>query len=99
MKKLCVAVLTMFCLLLPAFTGGTALAADQAAAAVAAPVNLNQADAAGLQSLPGIGPALAERIVTYRDDNGPFQSVEQLTDVPGIGAKKLEKMRDQLRLQ
>jgi competence protein ComEA len=44
--------------------------------------------------LPGVGPVLAERIVAYRDANGPFQAVEDLLEVPGIGEAKLAAMRD-----
>ncbi len=55
-------------------------------------VNLNQATSAQLQTLPGIGPALAERIVAARDQQ-PFLSVEDLLRVPGIGDKRLEAVR------
>jgi competence protein ComEA len=47
-------------------------------------VDLNAADAAQLETLPGIGPALAERIVEYREINGPFASADELADVSGI---------------
>ncbi|MGF1664678.1 MAG: ComEA family DNA-binding protein [Acidimicrobiia bacterium] len=57
-------------------------------------VRVNQADAVGMDALPGVGPVLAERIVAYRDENGPFGSVEDLLDVPGIGESKLEAMRE-----
>jgi competence protein ComEA len=57
-------------------------------------VNLNTADAALLETLPRIGPALAERIIAWRDDNGPFTSIEDLLAVPGIGDKMLESLRD-----
>jgi competence protein ComEA len=59
-------------------------------------VRVNQADAAELDALPGVGPVLAERIVAHRDDNGPFGSVEDLLDVPGIGESKLEAMRESI---
>jgi competence protein ComEA len=59
-------------------------------------VRVNQADAAGLDDLPGVGPVLAERIVAYRDENGPFGSAEDLLDVPGIGESKLEAMRESI---
>jgi competence protein ComEA len=49
-------------------------------------VDINAAGAAELDSLPGIGPALAERIITHREENGPFESVEDLRQVKGIGA-------------
>lgn len=57
-------------------------------------VNLNTADAAALETLPRIGPALAERILAWRDENGRFTSVEDLLAVPGIGEKMLEGLRD-----
>ena len=47
-------------------------------------------------ALPGVGPVLAERIVAYRDENGPFESTEDLLDVPGIGESKLEAMRESI---
>jgi competence ComEA-like helix-hairpin-helix protein len=56
-------------------------------------LNLNQADVASLVALPGIGPALAERIVTYRQQVGAFASFEDLTDVPGIGPALVERLR------
>ena len=62
----------------------------------AAPVDLNTADVATLTSLKGIGPAKAEAIVAYREANGPFTRVEQLTEVKGIGSVILEKNRSDL---
>ncbi len=59
-----------------------------------APLDLNTASAAELTALPGIGPTIAGRIVAYRDETGPFTSVEELTEVEGIGEKKLEEIRD-----
>lgn len=70
----------------PAASGGGPDAAGR--------VNLNTADAALLETLPRIGPALAERIIAWRDDNGPFTSIEDLLAVPGIGDKMLESLRD-----
>lgn len=57
-------------------------------------VNLNTADEALLDTLPRIGPALASRIIAWRDENGRFTSVEDLLAVPGIGDKMLETLRD-----
>ncbi|WP_045302709.1 ComEA family DNA-binding protein [Microbacterium trichothecenolyticum] len=57
-------------------------------------VDLNSADATLLETLPRIGPALAERIIAWRDDNGGFTSIEDLLAVPGIGDKMLESLRD-----
>ena len=58
-------------------------------------ININTASASELEKLPGIGPALAQRIVEHRDSHGPFASVDALTDVPGIGKAKLEGLREQ----
>ena len=60
-------------------------------------VDLNRADAAELETLPGVGPVLADRIVAYREANGPFSTIEDLLSVPGIGEAKLEAMRDAVR--
>jgi len=53
------------------------------------PVNLNTADAEALTALPGIGEELARRIVAYREEQGPFEAVEDLMEVSGIGQGKL----------
>ena len=57
-------------------------------------VNINTAPAAELETLPGIGPALAGRIVEYREANGPFENIEQIQNVPGIGPATFEGLRD-----
>ncbi|MBD3941098.1 ComEA family DNA-binding protein [Microbacterium sp. NEAU-LLC] len=74
--------------------GETAAAPGGAPVASDGRVNLNTADASQLEELPRIGPALAERIIAWRDDNGRFTSVEDLLAVPGIGDKMLESLRD-----
>lgn len=56
-------------------------------------VNINTADEQGMQDLPGIGPAKAKAIVTYRNGHGPFKTVDELTNVSGIGEKSLEKIK------
>lgn len=61
-------------------------------------IDLNNADQAALESLPRIGPALAERIIDWRETNGRFQSVEDLLAVSGIGAKLIEGLRDLVRV-
>ena len=58
-------------------------------------ININTADAAGLEQLPGVGPAIAARIIAWREQNGPFRSVDELTAVSGIGEKTLDGLRDQ----
>lgn len=69
-----------------------------ASAAAESLVSLNTADAAALEQLPRIGPALAQRIVAWRDANGGFTSVDQLLRVSGIGAKTLDGFRDRVTL-
>lgn len=61
-------------------------------------LDLNTATEEQLMTLPGIGPVLAQRIVVFREANGPFISVEQLTDVEGVGEKKLDAIREYLRI-
>jgi competence protein ComEA len=58
-----------------------------------APLNVNTASVAELDMLPGIGPALAQRIIEEREANGPYGSVEELARVRGIGASLVEKLR------
>ena len=56
-------------------------------------ININVADAATLDGLPGVGPVLAARITEYRDEHGPFASVDALDAVSGVGPAVLEKIR------
>lgn len=66
----------------------------------AEPVDINTASAAEIATaLNGVGPAKAEAIVAYREANGPFVSVDQLTDVKGIGTATVEKNREQILIQ
>ncbi len=55
---------------------------------------MNTADAAALDTLPGVGPSTAGKILAEREANGPFASVDDLTRVSGIGPKKLELLRE-----
>jgi competence protein ComEA len=61
-------------------------------------VHLNQATAEELQALPGVGPALSERIVLYRTEHGPFSGIDQLSEVKGLGQAKLAVFRNRLTL-
>jgi competence protein ComEA len=61
-------------------------------------VDLNTADQAALETLPGIGPALAGRILAWRDEHGRFASVDDLLDVSGIGDARLADLRDRVRV-
>jgi len=62
------------------------------------PVDLNLADAASLDALPGVGPARARAIVEYRQANGPFHAVQELSRVPGIGPAALARLQDRVRV-
>ena len=61
-------------------------------------VNINTADEKELDKLPGVGPAMAKRIVEYRTENGAFQAPEEIKRVKGIGDAKYEKMKDKIVL-
>lgn len=71
---------------------GTGTAAGPAAGA-GQKININSASAAELENLPGIGPVTAAAIVAYREEKGPFASVDALTEVSGIGEATLEKIK------
>lgn len=59
-------------------------------------ININTADSTALQKLPGVGPATAEKIISYRSENGKFKSIEDLKNVSGIGDKTFEKMKNKI---
>jgi len=68
-----------------------------AIACPALPLSLNSASAADLTCLPGIGPALATRIVTWRTSHGAFTEVKDLEQVPGIGASRVQGLLPYVR--
>lgn len=61
-------------------------------------IDINTAAAEELKLLPGIGDALAKAIVSYREENGAFESLEQLMDVPGIGESRFAAVKDKICL-
>ena len=69
-----------------------------AAAAPAAPVNLNNGTPEQLDTLPGVGPATVQKIVEYREQHGGFGSIDELGQVPGIGPKRLAALRDKVQV-
>jgi len=75
---------------------GTSSPGSTSAGAAGAKVNINTAPESDLEALPGIGPVLAQRIIDYRTQHGPFQSVNELLNVSGIGDKRLADMKSQV---
>ncbi len=61
-------------------------------------VNINTADSTTLQTLTGIGPATAEKIITYRNENGRFHAIDEIKQVSGIGDKTFDKFKDQITI-
>jgi competence protein ComEA len=72
-------------------------AAPGDAAATSGPISLSSATVAQLDTLDGIGPTLAQRIVQYRDSHGGFRSVDELKQVEGIGEKRFASLRESLQ--
>lgn len=62
-------------------------------------ININKADVEDLETIPGIGPSMAQKIINYRIENGDFKSVEDLKNVSGIGEKKFEGMREYISVK
>ncbi len=78
----------------PGGSGGqSASGGGGAASAAGSLVNLNTASLSDLETLPGVGPATAEKIIAYRNDHGGFRTVDELTNVPGIGPRKFEQIK------
>ncbi len=77
---------------------GSASGGAGTAGAGGAPVDLNRATLAELDTLPGVGPATATAIITWRDENGRFRRVDDLLEVPGIGPARLERLRPLVRV-
>ena len=61
-------------------------------------VNINTATQTELETLPGIGPSTALKIINYREDNGKFNSIEEIKQVPGIGDSKFNNIKDMIKV-
>lgn len=91
-------------ILIPSLAGtADAYDIDGMAEAAAGPVadgkiNINTADSLQLQELNGVGPATAEKIMDYREENGRFQAIEDIKNVSGIGEKTFEKFKDDIKI-
>ena len=81
-----------------AVAAATAGAGAGAATAPAAPVSLNSATAEQLDTLDGVGPVTAQKIIAWREEHGGFRSVDDLGQVPGIGPKRLAALRDHVQV-
>ena len=79
-------------------SAGVASPAGDPTSGGAGPIDLNTATLAELDTLPGVGPVLAQRILDWRTQHGQFASVDQLSDVPGIGDARLAQLRDLVRV-
>ena len=88
-KTIATTLVTLVCLLLAALP---AAAAEDAGGATESVVNINQASATELARLPRVGPALAQRIIDFREENGPFEHPDDLLLVRGIGEKTYAMM-------
>ncbi|MFJ8041552.1 helix-hairpin-helix domain-containing protein [Kitasatospora sp. NPDC096147] len=82
----------------PAGAGVGVGAGAGAAAPAAGPISVNRATREQLDTLPGVGPTLAQRILQHRQEHGPFRSLDQLREVSGIGERKLADLRALLTL-
>lgn len=80
-------------------TAGSETLKESSADAATTQVDINRADEAGLQAIPGIGPALARRIVEFREANGPFSRVEDIMKVRGIGEKSFQKIKSFIKVE
>jgi competence protein ComEA len=95
MKKLII-VLAVVLFALPTFTFASSSATTDTDTVASAPVNVNLATVKQLTNLPGVGKVTAERIVVFREANGPFATLDDLLKVNGLGKKTLAKIRDQI---
>jgi competence protein ComEA len=81
------------------FSGGSAPPAGSGPVGRTAQLNLNTATLAELDGLPGIGPAKAAAILQYRQEHGPFRTIDDLAKVPGFGDRAVTRLRDQVSVR
>jgi competence protein ComEA len=67
--------------------------------AISNKININSASAKELESLPRVGPVMAQRILSFRKDHGPFRSVDELSQIKGLGEKTLARIRDRITIE
>lgn len=96
---------TAICLVVLAFAvaGGIAVTAEAedagaADSAVARQIDINKASAVELTAIPGVGNSIAQRIVEFREKEGPFRRVEDLLKIRGIGEKSFQKLRPHVKV-
>jgi competence protein ComEA len=82
----------------PIYTAGSPARVGSKATAPRGPININRASASDLDSLDGIGPVIAKRIIAYRTTNGPFTAPEDLLKVSGIGDAKFAQFKEKIRV-
>ena len=80
------------------YTAGSRARAGSKASVPRGPININRATASDLDSLDGIGPVIAKRIIAFRTANGPFTAVEDLLKVSGIGDAKFAQFKEKIRV-
>ena len=95
-RSLIALLVALACIASPAAAQQAPRAAKAAAPASTAVVNLNNATAAQIATLPGIGQKTAELVVQYRQKNGPFKKIEEIMNVRGIGEKSFLRIKERL---
>lgn len=80
-------------------SGENVLVQDENSSQISKKVNINKATETELQEINGVGPSLAQKIITYRNENGKFKSIEDLKNVSGIGEKKYEIIKEYVSIK